>query len=138
MDNNSNLRGPQAAPAAKTYMAARPIPNPPEPAAKVQIAKADKHGKKAKQDREDRVELAAARGAWQVQLGSYRDRKLAQVELAKLNRKYGAELKASHGRVDKSAGNFRVRFAGLSADRAKEACEAIKARGAGCLALAPS
>lgn len=82
--------------------------------------------------------MAAARGAWQVQLGSYRDRKLAQVELAKLNRKYGAELKASHGRVDKSAGNFRVRFAGLSADRAKEACEAIKARGAGCLALAPS
>ncbi|HUO23624.1 MAG TPA: D-alanyl-D-alanine carboxypeptidase [Caulobacteraceae bacterium] len=86
---------------------------------------------------QQRLELAAAKGAWQVQLGSYKNRRMAQDALAKLNSKFAAELRAARGRVDRSAGNYRVRFAGLSEGRAREACETIKSKGAGCLALGP-
>jgi hypothetical protein len=39
--------------------------------------------------------------------------------------------------VQHSAGNYRVRFAGLSADQASKACETIKAQGQACMALKP-
>jgi len=126
----NNLRGSQApqataAPApVANVTASTPVPNPPEPA--VQQARGAR----------GRLELATG-GAWQVQLGSYRDRRLAREELGKLNAKFAAVLKAAHGRVDRSAGNYRVRFAGLSAGRARETCETIKARGADCLTLGP-
>jgi D-alanyl-D-alanine carboxypeptidase (penicillin-binding protein 5/6) len=87
--------------------------------------------------RSQRLQLAAAKGGWQVQLGSYKDRRMAQSALAKLNSKFAAVLSAARGRVDRQAGNYRVRFAGLSQDRAREACETIKSKGSGCLALGP-
>jgi D-alanyl-D-alanine carboxypeptidase (penicillin-binding protein 5/6) len=96
----------------------------------------DRHGRKG-HEHSERLELASDKGAWQVQLGSYKDRRLAQAKLGQLNHKFAVVLQATHGRVDRSDGNYRVRFAGLSADRAKEACETIKAKGAGCLALGP-
>jgi D-alanyl-D-alanine carboxypeptidase len=124
----NGLRNPQTTEAA----APQATPNAP---AKIQKARAPASGRKA---RPAPVELAStAHGAWQVQLGAYKNRRVAQAELAKLNHKYAAVLKASKGRVDRSAGNYRVRFAGLSADRAKEACETIKAGGANCMALEP-
>ena len=151
-ENNRHTPQPvaAAAPAPQpTIVASTPVPNPPAKAApqpKVQVAKAEQpkalRGRKDKDedkadDKSDRLELASAKGAWQVQLGSYKDHKLAQDALGKLNTKFAAVLKATRGHVDKSGGNYRIRFAGLSADRAKEACETIKAKGDGCLALAP-
>lgn len=128
----NGLRGAQPSPAPAQAQAASP---PPE---QVQVAKAEKHvrGRKADQ-KSGRLELAAAKGDWQVQLGSYRNRKMAQEALGKLNAKFAEVLTAAKGRVDQSAGNYRVRFAGLSADRAREACETIKSKGSGCLALGP-
>ena len=126
----NGLRGSQAS--GKT-VASQPIPNPVEDAASTQ----DDTQERGRRDRHGRLELASAHGAWQVQLGSYKDRRLAQVQLGRLNHKFAMVLKAAHGRVDRSDGNYRVRFAGLSADRAREACETIKARGAGCMALRP-
>ena len=123
----NGLRGTQS-----NVTASQPVPDPVVSGAHVRLTKADR-----RRERKARLELASAKGAWQVQLGSYRDRRLARVELGKLNHKFAVVLKATRGRVDRSAGNYRVRFAGLSADRAREACETIKARGADCMALRP-
>jgi D-alanyl-D-alanine carboxypeptidase (penicillin-binding protein 5/6) len=124
-----NMHGPQA-----PALAAASDATPPAKSAR-QLAKADKP---SRTDRHaQRLELADSRGAWQVQLGSYKDRRMAQDAMGKLNAKFAAVLSASRGRVDRQAGNYRVRFAGLSQDRAREACETIKAKGSGCLALGP-
>ena len=128
----NGLRGDQG---SRSVTASRPIPNPPS-RQKVKLARGARG--KAGRERGARLELVSThKGAWQVQLGSYKDRRVAQAELGKLNHKFGVVLKTAKGRVDHSAGNYRVRFAGLSAGRAREACETIKAKGAGCLALGP-
>ncbi len=87
--------------------------------AKTQLAKAD------------------AGGDWQVQLGAYKSPTQARAQLAKMNSKFAEALAASEGRVEHSSGNYRVRFAGLSADQAKDACANIKAQGQACMALKP-
>jgi D-alanyl-D-alanine carboxypeptidase (penicillin-binding protein 5/6) len=77
-------------------------------------------------------------GDWQVQLGAYKSPAQARAQLAKMNSKFAEALAASEGgRVQHSAGNYRVRFAGLSADQASKACETIKAQGQACMALKP-
>ncbi|MEI9889615.1 MAG: D-alanyl-D-alanine carboxypeptidase [Caulobacteraceae bacterium] len=77
-------------------------------------------------------------GEWQVQLGAYKSSTQAQAHLARMNSKFAAALAASEGgHVEKSAGNYRVRFAGLSADEAKDACASLKAQGQACMALRP-
>ena len=77
-------------------------------------------------------------GDWQVQLGAYKSSSQARAQLAKMNSKFAAALTASEGgHVEHSAGNYRVRFAGLSASEAREACTSIKAKGQACMALRP-
>jgi D-alanyl-D-alanine carboxypeptidase (penicillin-binding protein 5/6) len=77
-------------------------------------------------------------GDWQVQLGAYKSPAQAQAQLAKMNSKFAEVLAASEGgKVQHSAGNYRVRFAGLSADQASKACETIKAQGQACMTLKP-
>jgi D-alanyl-D-alanine carboxypeptidase (penicillin-binding protein 5/6) len=84
------------------------------------------------------IGAAKGDGDWQVQLGAYKSPAQAQAQLAKMNSKFAAALSASEGgRVQHSAGNYRVRFAGLSADQASKACETIKAQGQACMALKP-
>ena len=97
-----------------------------------------KKGKKvvAQKAAAEKTETAAA-GEWQVQLGAYKNPTQARQQLAKLNSKFAEELAASQGHVDHSSGNYRVRFAGLSADQAKGACASIKAQGQDCMALRP-
>lgn len=82
------------------------------------------------------VAKAETGGDWQVQLGAYKSPAQARAQLAKMNSKFGRALSASEGgRVDHASGNYRVRFAGLSADQASKACETIKAQGQACMAL---
>jgi D-alanyl-D-alanine carboxypeptidase (penicillin-binding protein 5/6) len=58
--------------------------------------------------------------------------------MAKMNSKFAEALSASQGgRVQHASGNYRVRFAGLSADQARDACASIKAQGQACMALRP-
>jgi D-alanyl-D-alanine carboxypeptidase (penicillin-binding protein 5/6) len=78
----------------------------------------------------------SAGGDWQVQLGAYKSPAQARAQLAKMNSKFAEALSASEGgRVEHSSGNYRVRFAGLSANEAKDACDTIKAKGQVCMAL---
>jgi D-alanyl-D-alanine carboxypeptidase (penicillin-binding protein 5/6) len=77
-------------------------------------------------------------GDWQVQLGAYKSPAQARAQLAKMNSKFAEVLSASEGgKVQHSSGNYRVRFAGLSADQASKACETIKAQGQACMTLKP-
>jgi D-alanyl-D-alanine carboxypeptidase (penicillin-binding protein 5/6) len=77
-------------------------------------------------------------GNWQVQLGAYSSSAQAEAQLAKMNTKFRDALSASGGgAVQHSAGSYRVRYAGLSADQAAKACETIKAQGQACMALKP-
>ena len=77
-------------------------------------------------------------GDWEVQLGAYKNPTQAREQLAKMNSKFAEALSASQGgHVDHTSGNYRVRFAGLSADQAKGACASIKAQGQDCMALRP-
>jgi D-alanyl-D-alanine carboxypeptidase len=80
---------------------------------------------------------AAKAGDWQVQLGAYKNSALARHQLAAFNQKFAEELASSEGHVEHSSGNYRVRFAGLSADGAKEACASIKSQGQDCMTLRP-
>jgi D-alanyl-D-alanine carboxypeptidase len=81
--------------------------------------------------------VAKAGGDWQVQLGAYKSSALARHELAAFNQKFAEELTPAEGHVDHASGNYRVRFAGLSADRAREACASIKSQGHDCMTLRP-
>jgi D-alanyl-D-alanine carboxypeptidase len=83
------------------------------------------------------VAKAEDAGHWQVQLGAYKNSALARHQMAAFNQKFADELASAEGHVEHSAGNYRVRFAGMSADRAKEACSSIKSQGQDCMALRP-
>jgi D-alanyl-D-alanine carboxypeptidase (penicillin-binding protein 5/6) len=83
------------------------------------------------------VAAKSPEGEWQVQLGAYKSPTQARAQLAKMNSKFADELAASEGHVEHSSGNYRVRFAGLSANGAREACATIKAQGHDCMALRP-
>jgi len=76
-------------------------------------------------------------GDWQVQVGAYKSSGLARQRMAELNSKFAQALSASQGRVQHASGSYRVRFAGLSAEGAKEACTTLKAQGQACMTLRP-
>jgi len=94
-----------------------------------------------KADKTPKTEVAKADapsgGDWQVQVGAYKSSNQARAQLAKMNSRFAEVLAAAEGRVQHSDGNYRVRFAGLSADQAKGACDTIKAQGQACMALRP-
>ena len=92
---------------------------------------------KAKAGKTTVAKADTASGEWQVQLGAYKNPSQARQQLAKLNAKFADELAASQGHVEHSSGNYRVRFAGLSAGQARDACASIKSQGHDCMALRP-
>jgi D-alanyl-D-alanine carboxypeptidase len=77
------------------------------------------------------------KGEWEVQLGAYKNSAMAHDQLSKMNRTFSRTLASTQGRVDHAAGNYRVRFAGLSAEQARDACTSIKAHGQDCMMLRP-
>jgi D-alanyl-D-alanine carboxypeptidase len=93
---------------------------------------------KAQTAKADAAGGAQTGGDWQVQLGAYKNSAQARAQLAKMNAKFASALSASEGgHVEHASGNYRVRFAGLSANEAKDACANIKAQGQVCMALRP-
>ena len=93
---------------------------------------------KAAKAKTDVAKTDAPSGEWQVQLGAYKSPAQAREQMAKMNSKFAEALSASQGgHVEHASGNYRVRFAGLSADQAKDACASIKAQGHDCMTLRP-
>ena len=98
----------------------------------------DKAADSKKADAKKTQVAKAEGGDWQIQVGAYKDPGQARAQLAKMNSKFSAALAASEGgHVEHAAGNYRVRYAGLSAGEAAKACDSIKAAGHDCMALKP-
>jgi D-alanyl-D-alanine carboxypeptidase len=78
-------------------------------------------------------------GQWQVQVGAFKSKALAQEQL-KLSRRRFAEAfsGASTLVTDASAGFYRARFSGLTEARARAACETLKAKNQACMVIDPA
>jgi D-alanyl-D-alanine carboxypeptidase (penicillin-binding protein 5/6) len=77
-------------------------------------------------------------GQWGVQVGAFKDRGQARAELGRLRKRFDAVLADAEGQVaDKVGGYFRVQFDGMTADAARDACKALKAKRQVCMVLAP-
>ncbi len=92
------------------------------------IVPAVDHGKSAGRDKDEG-------GDWLVQVGAYKNPAQAREQLAHMNHKFAEILADSQGKVQHTAGNYRVRFAGLSAQGAKGACAKIEAKGQSCMVM---
>jgi D-alanyl-D-alanine carboxypeptidase (penicillin-binding protein 5/6) len=78
-------------------------------------------------------------GQWQVQVGAFKSKALAQEQL-KLSRRRFAEAFSGAGTLvtDASAGFYRARFSGLTEARARAACETLKAKNQACMVIGPA
>jgi D-alanyl-D-alanine carboxypeptidase (penicillin-binding protein 5/6) len=73
-----------------------------------------------------------------VQVGAFRDRSSAQTQIREMNRRFSKYFADSESEVgDKVGGFFRARFTGFTADAAKAACAALKAKKQTCAVIAP-
>ena len=106
----------------------------------IQVADKDSPKKKKKGGRDTDVERAVARNdqdaTWIVQVGAFKDRAAAKVQLAKVGKAFPRQLADARGSVHGAVnGMFRARFSGLTKTAAHTACSSIKAKGMSCLAV---
>lgn len=77
-------------------------------------------------------------GQFMVQVGAFKDRASAQTQIKDMNRRFAQHFKDAESDIgDRVGGFFRARFTGLTADAAKAACIALKAKKATCMVIAP-
>ena len=82
---------------------------------------------------------SADRGGWFVQVGAFRSRSDARIELAKLGRRFSGQFADAEANVGGAVGGmFRARFMGLSAEAAKDACSLLRSHRMPCVANAGS
>lgn len=127
------LRGPQV-PEGITY--ARYVdPNAPVQAASVQVASATTTSAPS------RPAAAPARqpaGRYVVQVGSFKTRADARDQLASVTRRFSQHFSSAEGVVGSAVGGFfRARYTGFTAEGARAACAALKARRMSCLVVSP-
>jgi D-alanyl-D-alanine carboxypeptidase (penicillin-binding protein 5/6) len=81
---------------------------------------------------------SAPAGRHIVQVGAFRDRSSAQTQIREMNRRFGQYFANAESEVgDKVGGFFRARFTGFTAEAAKAACAALKAKKQTCAVIAP-
>lgn len=81
---------------------------------------------------------AAASGRWQVQVGAFKSRDLANEQLRLTRRRFTDTFTGAETFVtDASSGFYRARFTGLTESRAKAACETLKASRQACMVIGP-
>ena len=81
---------------------------------------------------------SAAAGRHIVQVGAFRDRSSAQTQIREMNRRFGEHFAKAESEIgDKVGGFFRARFTGFTAESAKAACAALKAKKQTCAVVAP-
>ncbi|MBU1522657.1 MAG: SPOR domain-containing protein, partial [Alphaproteobacteria bacterium] len=82
---------------------------------------------------------AAARpsGRWAVQVGAFRDEKVATDWLAEVNRRFRAQFASAERNVQTAGDWYRSRFTGLTEDTAKAACDALSERRVTCMVIRP-
>lgn len=82
---------------------------------------------------------AAPAGRYAVQVGAFREEKVANDWLNEVNRRFRTEFNGAQQTVQTTdSGWFRSRFTGLTEDKANAACEALTARRVTCMVVRPS
>lgn len=76
-------------------------------------------------------------GRWAVQVGAFREEKIANDWLAELTRRFRTEFASAEHNVQTAGDWYRSRFVGLTETGAKTACEALAARRVTCMVIAP-
>ncbi|MFN3857806.1 MAG: D-alanyl-D-alanine carboxypeptidase [Caulobacter sp.] len=78
------------------------------------------------------------KGQWAVQAGAFKSKSQANTQLTTIRKRFGKVLDDAEGVIgDRVGGFFRVRFTGLSAEDAREACKALTAKRQTCMVIAP-
>jgi D-alanyl-D-alanine carboxypeptidase (penicillin-binding protein 5/6) len=76
-------------------------------------------------------------GRWAVQVGAFREEKVASDWLVEVNRRFTAQFAAAERNVQSAGGWYRSRFVGLTEVGAKSACEALAVRRVTCMVIGP-
>jgi D-alanyl-D-alanine carboxypeptidase len=76
-------------------------------------------------------------GRWAVQVGAFRDEKVARDWLTEVNRRFRTQFATAERDVQSAAGWYRSRFTGLTEQGAGSACEALSARRVTCMIVRP-
>lgn len=77
-------------------------------------------------------------GRYAVQVGAFRDQKVAQDWLNDVNRRFRSEFTGAERTVQTGDGGwYRSRFTGLTEEKANEACETLAARRVTCMVIRP-
>ncbi|CAN5354270.1 hypothetical protein BH10PSE2_BH10PSE2_27100 [soil metagenome] len=74
---------------------------------------------------------------WAVQVGAFRDERVARNWLAEVNRRFSAQFTHAEREVQTASGWYRSRFTGLTQEGATSACTALSARHVTCAVIRP-
>ncbi|NBB65963.1 serine hydrolase [Pseudomonas sp. ODNR1LW] len=74
---------------------------------------------------------------WAVQVGAFRDEKIARDWLTEVNRRFRTQFASAERNVQSAGEWYRSRFTGLTEDAAKSACEALSERRVTCMVVRP-
>ena len=74
---------------------------------------------------------------WAVQVGAFRDEKVARDWLTEVNRRFRAQFSTAERDVQSAGGWYRSRFTGLTQQGAESACAALSARNTTCAVVRP-
>lgn len=78
------------------------------------------------------------RGQWAIQAGAFKSKSQARAQLTELQRRFRQVLDDGEAQIGGAVGGyFRVRFEGMTADAARAACKALKAKKQACMVVAP-
>lgn len=78
------------------------------------------------------------RGQWAIQAGAFKSKSQAREQLSQLQRRFRQVLDDGEAQIGGAVGGyFRVRFEGMTADAARSACKALKAKKQACMVVAP-
>jgi class 3 adenylate cyclase len=73
-----------------------------------------------------------------VQVGAFKSKSLANEQLMLVRSRFAKFVADAEGAVEGAAGGtFRAQFQGLTADAARDACQAITAKRQPCMVLSP-
>lgn len=87
-----------------------------------------------------RTAPAAARapaGRWAVQVGAFKDERVARNWLGEINRRFRSQFTGAERTVQTAGDWYRSRFVGLTEQAARDACTALSARRVTCAVIRP-
>jgi D-alanyl-D-alanine carboxypeptidase (penicillin-binding protein 5/6) len=79
----------------------------------------------------------AASGGWAVQVGAFREEKIANDWLTEVNRRFRAHFSSAERNVQAAGEWYRARFTGLTEVAAKAACDTLAERRVTCMVIRP-